>query len=111
MIHRKEKNCIHFRNLSPGCLMTSPGHVGHNDFRAREILFDPFYERDAAEYFSDAGGMDPNGSFEGKAWEKKAYPLSQFPSKLLLEEAPGEKIGTRKNENKREEDIVEVVNH
>jgi hypothetical protein len=55
--------------------------------------------------------MDPNGSFKGKAWEKKAHPLSQFPSKLLLEEAPEDKIGTCKNEKKREEDIIEVVNH
>jgi hypothetical protein len=40
----------------------------------REIVFDPLQERNAAEHLSDAGGMDPNGSFEGKLL-KESHPL------------------------------------
>jgi len=37
--------------------------------------------------------------------------LRQCLSKFLLEEAPEEKIGTCKNEKKRQQDIVEAVEH
>jgi hypothetical protein len=54
--------------------------------------------------------MDPNGSFEGRRL-KQTQTLRQGFSKFLLEEAPEENIGTCENEKKRQQDIVEVIDH
>jgi len=90
--------------------MSSQGHRGYDDFRLRKLSFDPLYEGDRAEYFPDAGGVDPNWLFKGEAREEPRS-LDQFLSKSLLEEAPEEEIGGREDEKATEESIVKLVNH
>ena len=75
-----------------------------------KLSFDPLYEGDRAEYFPDAGGVDPNWLFKGEAREEP-HSLDQFLSKSLLEEAPEEEIGGREDEKATEESIVKLVNH
>jgi hypothetical protein len=54
--------------------------------------------------------MKPDWLFEGQAF-KKSHALRQCLSKFLLEKAAEENIGTCKNEKKREQDIVELIEH
>ncbi len=86
--------------------MPCPGHRGYDDFRLRKFFFDPLDERDGADYFSDTGGMDPNGPFEGKAWEA-SHPLNQFLSKLFVDKSSEQKIRRSENKEKCEKDVVE----
>ena len=76
----------------------------------REFLLDLLQERNGTEYLSDRGRMNPNGSFEGRRL-KQTQTLRQRLSKFLLEEAPEENIGACKNEKKRQQDIVEAIEH
>jgi hypothetical protein len=54
--------------------------------------------------------MNPDGPLKGRRL-KETQSLRQCLSKFLLEQALEEKIGTCKNEKKRQQDIVEVVDH
>ena len=105
VIHRKKKDTISFRNVSFGCLISCKSHCGQNDFRVWKLSFDPLYEGDRAEYFPDAGGVDPNWLFKGEAREEP-HSLDQFLSKSLLEEAPEEEIGGSENKENSNKGIV-----
>jgi len=54
--------------------------------------------------------MDPNRSFEGWAL-KKSHSLRQCLSKPLGEETLEKKVGSRKEEEECNKDIIETIDH
>jgi len=90
MIDGEEENEIRFRDRF-GPLISCPGHRSEDDVILWKLFFNYLQKRDGAEDLTHGCGMDPNGSFEGKAWEA-SHPLNQFLAKLPVDESSKQEV-------------------